>query len=318
MALESQARSFAADVARYWARIYMLGLPEQFRERRQQELESDLCEHERDGFRQQASPAAVSLEIIGRVVRGMPSDLTWRLQLEAPPMELKIPFERITGILLLALVILIPVSSSISGYDTAREGWESELGRLGGLSDTQLQFNIFFQFACGLGLIAAAAGFFLALRSRARVLATFAAFGLTAAGVLTLATSATYAVVASLADEQLAGRGGQELLTTSRALALGMDRLAQSSMTLLALSVYALAYAAARHSLVPHWLGWLALGSAALIAVGFVANPIGGGDWPWLLLSSGLLLLVLWLVIAGSWLLLGRGVRLSPTEPAAA
>lgn len=317
IALQSGARTFAADVARCWARIYMVGLPEQFRERRWQELESDLYEHEIDGFRQQSSPAAVGLEITGRVVRGMPSDLTWRLQLEAPPMELKIPFERITGILLLALVILIPVSSSISGYDTAREGWEAELSRLGGLSDTQLEFNIFFQFACGLGLIAAAAGFFLALRSRARVLATFAAFGLTSAGVLTLATSAIYAVVASLADEQLAGRGGQELLTTSRALALGMDRLAQSSMTLLALSVYALAYAAARHSMTPRWLGWLALSSAAFMAVGLVANPIAKGDWPWLPLSAGLLMLVLWLVVAGIWLLLGRGVRLRTERMAA-
>lgn len=104
---------------------------------------------------------------------------------------------------------------------------------------------------------------FVGLRPRARTLGTLAAFGLAAGGVLTLASSAMYAVVAALADEYVAGRGGDAVVTTSWAFARGMDGLVRSSAVLLVLSVYVLAYALSRHALAPRWLGWVAVASVA-------------------------------------------------------
>lgn len=126
--------TFGAEFARWWLRLYTAGLPTDLRTRRKEELESDLYEHQADRRREYASSVRVGFEVLGRVVRGMPADLVWRMQLEAPPMELKISSERLVGVLMATLLILIPVSGAIPGYDTSREGWESELTRLGRLS----------------------------------------------------------------------------------------------------------------------------------------------------------------------------------------
>lgn len=198
--------TFAADIARAWTRLYTVGLSEAVRARRAEELESDLWEHEADRFGERVAPALVGVEVLGRMVRGMPADLLWRFQLEGPQMDIKIPFERIVGLMLVALVILIPISVGINGYDTAREGWSSELLRLAEISSTATRANMLFQVFSGVALIGTGAGFFLALAPRARNFATFAAFGLGSAGVMTLAASAMYTMLNTLADEYEIGR----------------------------------------------------------------------------------------------------------------
>lgn len=294
-----------AELARLWLRVYTIGLPAASRARRQQQLESDLWEHEVDRLSEGVPPSMVGTEVLGRMVRGMPADILWRFQMEGPKMELKIPFERVTGLLLLTLVVLVPVSGAISGYDTARDGWAGELRRLGDMASWQINLNILFQVLCGLSLIGAGAAFYLALQSRARVLTTFSAFGMTAAGVLTLAASATYAAVATLADDFAAGRGGDDVLTTARAFAISMDGLVRSATVSLALSVYALALIGYRHHLVPRWLGSLALLSFASFALAGITEAASDSDGAWLFLMGGLALLLLWLIVAGMCLLLG-------------
>lgn len=297
--------TFAGDIARAWTRLYTIGLAEAVRERRALELESDLWEHEADRFGEQAAPALVGVEVLGRMVRGIPADLLWRFQLEGPQMELKIPFERMVGLMLVALVILIPIAVGIDGYDTSRDGWSSELLRLADISSTATRGNMLFQVFSGVSLIGAAAGFYLTLVPRARNLATFAAFGLAAAGVLTLAASAMYGMVSTLADDYAAGRGGDDIVVTSRALALGMQSFAGSAGLLLIISVFILAYAANRHALVPSPLRWVAVASAGLFAGAFAADVIFTSDTAWILFMSGALLLLVWLLAAGGSLLLG-------------
>lgn len=314
--------TFGAAVARGWLRLYTAGLPPELRERREQELESDLYEHQADRRADDASTASVGLEVVGRVVRGMPADLAWRMQLEAPPMELKIPAERVTGALILALLVLIPVSGAISGYDTARAGWESELSRLGRLSGAATSGNLVIQVAAGVSLVGAGAGMFLALRPRAAVLGTLVSFGLAAAGVLTLASSAMYGAVAALADEHVAGRGSAEVTTASWAFARAMDALVTSSMALLVLSVYALAYALMRHRLAPRWICWLALLSAAPFVVGSIAQAFDGGDdIAWAVSGAGFMLVWVSVLLAGGSMLLRRDAVSAPgagVSPAAA
>ncbi len=304
-AISPSRGTFAGDLARTWTRLYTVGLLEPVRERRAQELESDLWEHESDRFGEQTAPALVGVEVLGRMVRGIPADLLWRFQMEGPQMEIKIPFERIVGLMLVALVVLIPIAVGIDGYDTSRDGWPDELLRMADLSSTATRGNMLFQVFSGVGLIGAAAGFYLALVPRAKNLATFAAFGLAAAGVLTLAASAMYGMVSTLADDYAAGRGGDDIIVTSRAFALGMQSFAGSAGLLLVVSVFILAYAANRHALVPSPLRWVAIGSAVLFGAAFSAEFFFQSDTAWLFFMSGALLLLVWLLAAGGSLLLG-------------
>ena len=294
----------AGAIARAWLRVYTCGLAESVRERRAQELESDLWEHEADRFGEDTPPGLVGLEIFGRMVRGMPADLMWRFQVEGPQMELKIPFERVTGVLLLALVVLIPIAVGIDGYDTRRNGWESELLRLADLSGTQTKANLVVQTLSGICLIVAGAGLYLALVPRARNFATVSAFGLAAAGVLTLAASAMYLVLSTLADDYAAGRGGDDLVVTSRAVGLAMQSFAASAGFLLALSVYLLAIAAHRHSLVPRAFAWIVGASVVSLVAAVVWELATGGD-SWILLMAGFVLVLVWLLAAGASLLFG-------------
>src|SRR4029453_3803556 len=61
----------AAGVARWWTRVYTAGLPDDLREARRAEMESDLWESLSDG--------APSRHILARLALGMADDLTWSL-----------------------------------------------------------------------------------------------------------------------------------------------------------------------------------------------------------------------------------------------
>ena len=67
-------------LARNWVRVYTRGLPADTAERRREELASDLFEH--------ASLAGPSsghqTEVLGRVLWGIPADLSWRRAARAP------------------------------------------------------------------------------------------------------------------------------------------------------------------------------------------------------------------------------------------
>lgn len=304
-AFTRSAGTLASDIARAWLALYTIGLPATVRERRAAELESDLWEHEADRFANGRSPGVVAIEVLGRMVRGMPADLLWRFSLEGPQMQLNIPLERIMGALLLTLVVLIPIAVGIDGYDTARVGWESELLRLASLSQNAIRANVIFQSISGVSLIAAAAGMYLTLAPRARNVATFAAFGLVSAGVLTLAASAMYQMLSTLADDYAAGRGGDDLVVTSRAIALGMQSFAAAAGVLLAASVYLMAVAAYRHHLVPRGLAWIAVASAACVVGAIVTEATTGSDLGWAFFMGGFALLLIWLLAAGASLLLG-------------
>lgn len=297
--------TLAAGLARAWMRLYTIGLPDGVRERREQQLESDLWEHQVDRLDANVAPSMVGLEVLGRTVRGMPADLLWRFQLEGPKMNIKLPFERATGLLLLLLVVLIPVSTAISGYDTSRDAWADELSRFGGLSDFEVRMNLAVQALAGIGLMAAAVMFYLSLASRSRNLAALAGAFMFTAGITTLAASAAYSVVAELADEYLNGTAGEGVLMTSRAFALAMDAFVMFTVVTLSLSVYLLAVLGHRERLVARWMSGIAVLSLVLIGAAFSLDWVFDKEIWWAFLMGGLLLLLLWLLLAGFSLLLG-------------
>ena len=58
-----------------WVRFYTIGLPEEIRKARQDEIKSDIWEHLQD-LKRENKPLT---EIIGRLLRGIPADAIWRL-----------------------------------------------------------------------------------------------------------------------------------------------------------------------------------------------------------------------------------------------
>jgi hypothetical protein len=70
----------ADTVATTWTRLYTRGLPNDVAERRREELVSDLYEHSSV----QGRTSAQQREVLGRVLWGIPADLSWRRAAKAP------------------------------------------------------------------------------------------------------------------------------------------------------------------------------------------------------------------------------------------
>ncbi|MEX0782219.1 MAG: hypothetical protein WD557_06180 [Dehalococcoidia bacterium] len=307
--------TLAASVARLWLRVYTLGMTADLRERRDDQLNSDLWEHQADRLGADVAPGMVGLEVIGRMVRGMPADLLWRFQLEGPRMDIKIPFERVTGILLLVLVVVAIGSTSISGYDTGAEEWEATLrDRLGNRSSTERNMTIAWFTFCGLALVGGAAAFHAALQTRAPVLSALSSAFMAAAGVLVLVATASYTVMTNLAVQFVDGPSDPGLVGTSRAFALATEWLTLTAGMALAISVVGLVTAAVRERLVPQWLRWPTGLAVGLLLAGLVGMVAGRDEYWWGFSMGGALCLALTLLIAGFTLLLGRGQPSRPAE----
>lgn len=298
----------ASRLARWWAATYTLGLASPVRAGRRAEIASDVWEHQRDAADSVAGALSGALGLMSRTVRGMAADMLWRVNVEGPKMDIRIPFERVTGALLLAMVVLVMITTSISGYDTSRDGFDSELRRLADLSTIADNMNAFFRALTGVALIAGAAGFYVALRERSRALSTIAAFGLCAAGVLELVAGALQLTFVELAEEYVASSGAhqEQVLVTARAIAVTVEGVTGAAFISLVLSTYVLAIIAGREALVPRWLIGIPILSAGLIAAAFAASAAGMEDGLWFVLMSGMFSSVLWLLIAGLYLLFAR------------
>lgn len=237
-------------------------------------------------------------------------------------MDIRIPFERIVGGLLLAMVVLVMITSSISGYDTSAEGFDSELRRLANLSTAADNGNAFFRFVTGIALIGGGAALYATLKERSASLAAMAAFGICAAGVLELLASALQVTFVSLAEEYVASSGAhqEQVLVTARGFGVAVGQVTGAAFMVLVLSTYVLAILAGREALVPRWLIGIPVMSAALVVGGLGAGLVWE-DAVWFVWISGLFMSVLWLLIAGLWLLFApkeARVAATPVAPAAA
>lgn len=67
-------------VARFWTAIYTRGLPPETAERRRDEIRSDLFEHAAVA----GAMTAQQVHVLGRVLWGIPADLSWRRAARAP------------------------------------------------------------------------------------------------------------------------------------------------------------------------------------------------------------------------------------------
>ncbi len=310
-----RSTAMAAGLTRSWIRCYTLGLSGQTRTFRQDEIESDLWEHERDEAGGVSSPAVFGLAVMSRLVRGMPADVFWRFKMEGPKMEINIPFERMAGGLLLALVAMMLVAGGISGYDTRPDGFDGELRRLAALSSASDNANAALRTFTGLALLGAAAGFYVALKERAPVLSTIAAFGLVASGILTLIAAALQVVLVDLAEEYVSSGGAHQdqVLVTARTTAQLVQGTVGFALLALLASAYSLAVLAERSRLVPRPLIALPAMSIVVFVAGGIARAADASNGSWIVLMSGVGLMVLWLLIAGVWLMFNPAPQSAPS-----
>lgn len=310
----------APRVVSWWTAAYTAGLAPSVRNARRAEIASDVWEHSEDMAADSETLLGRAFGVVSRMVRGVPADLLWRVNVEGPKMDIRIPFERITGALLLAMVLLLMITTSISGYDTGREGFDSELRRLADLSNAAHNSNAFFRAVTGVALIAAAAALYTNLKDRSPMLSAMAAFGIAAGGVLALIAGALQLVFVELAQEYVASSGAhqEQVLVTARGFAVATQNTVGAAFIALVLSTYALAILAAREALVPRWLIGIPVISAVTIGGSLIAQAVGA-DLEWWILISGLFMSVIWLLIAGLWLLFTPKAKISTgaAEPAA-
>ncbi len=76
----SATLDFAVGMARSWVGMYTLGLPEELRAARCLEIESDIWEQRQLAAMRDEAPLATALEMMARMLFGVISDITWRVQ----------------------------------------------------------------------------------------------------------------------------------------------------------------------------------------------------------------------------------------------
>ena len=72
----------ALALVRAWTRLYTSGVDPEDRDRRRAEIESDLWEFHEDARRRGCSPEGIAIQILGRLLFGIPHDVLWRLESE--------------------------------------------------------------------------------------------------------------------------------------------------------------------------------------------------------------------------------------------
>ncbi len=297
----------AASLVRVWLRCYTAGASPQQRERRVCQIESDLWEHQADAATRGAGRAALSLAITDRMVRGIPADIAWRTRLGGFAMNISIPFNRAIGLVLLAFVVLVPVALTINGYDSAREGWEGELRRIGGQDEWKTNLNNLFQMLAGLGLIGGGVIVAVTMGQRSRLLATSGGVFLAIAGALTLVSAALYAGFAELAREFTEGNGDASTAGTARGLVLVMGNTVIAATLCTVIGVFTTAVGATRLALLPRWLRVPPALAAVSIFVAFALDQFEATDTAaWLTFMVASVLVLGWLLVAGAMLALRR------------
>ena len=78
------ALALSVGMARSWVALYTVRLPLDIKESRRSEIDSDLWEQQWLASRQGAPPFGTAIEVLTRMLLGIISDITWRVQANAP------------------------------------------------------------------------------------------------------------------------------------------------------------------------------------------------------------------------------------------
>lgn len=298
-------------LVRAWTRLYCVGVSEQARTIRHIEIDSDLWEHYTDRIARGANPASVGLDAFSRMLRGVPSDIAWRVQAEGFHMNINFPVERIAGVLLLFLVVPFIAGTAISGYDTSRDSWPGEFQRFADMSSRSREMTGTAHGIIGVLLIAGVGILFTTVRDRSPKLVTVACALLAAAGTIMLVNAALYRTMSELANEYSRTSSGT-LVSNARAIALTIEGLAVMNAAATTAGILSLAVALTRLGMVPRWTIVLpVIGAAAPVMLLGLEWVLPSSAW-WYIMVVVFLAVALWLIIAGFWLLFGGSRGATP------
>jgi hypothetical protein len=94
----------------WWVGLYTRAAPADAAAGRYAEVQSDLHEQATTALADGVPRAQLNREIVGRVVRGVPADLAWRLDSELAPGRLRWHLQHPTTVHTLALLVLVPLA----------------------------------------------------------------------------------------------------------------------------------------------------------------------------------------------------------------
>ncbi len=79
LAWESYGLEFSMWLVEVWVKLYTVGLPLEVRERRRDEIQSDVWEQQRADVAADCSRKVVAFRILGRSLSSVPQDVSWRV-----------------------------------------------------------------------------------------------------------------------------------------------------------------------------------------------------------------------------------------------
>ena len=98
------ATRLVVALLRRWTIVYTLGLSDEDRARRRQEIESDIWESLKDP---ESRGLAVALTMLVRLVAGMPDDIGWRVEQPRParPLMFAVTVAAVCTLMLMGLIV---------------------------------------------------------------------------------------------------------------------------------------------------------------------------------------------------------------------
>ena len=308
------APELAAGLVLLWVRVYTTGLAQASRDRRLDQIRSDLWEHHTDRSEQGAGPAVIGLEALGRAVRGTTADLFWRFGLQGEPLMIsKRALARAGGVSLLLVVGSI-VGMMSSGFGIAGEDpyfTEDFPNFARSTSGHELGLIIASSFA--LVSMAAAVVLFQTFRAFQPWLAGIGAIALVVTSVCMIASVTAGFILIDLAEEWVAGGAipGDGVWVSALHAAEVYEDFGIFAIGFLILGLSAFGSLIVWKAPLPRWSGSIGTLSGLILGTSLATSLIFGGDSYWYLLMLSAFLGLIWLVVTGAWLLM-KGLYTGP------
>jgi hypothetical protein len=318
--MSALAVRLSLGAARAWTRLYSAGARTGPREARRDQIASDLWEHEADAVTNGQAPAGLAGELLGRVVRGIPSDIAWRLNTGGMEMKSTFVIERGSGLVMLLVILLMAGTLSGPGISGEEPYFTYDFPNFTRSLDSAYRATLF-QFAVGGVTFVAAGLLYLTFRPYSRAGATLGGAALALAGVIFIAGA-----IAGLQLHALAGewrdtghvRGDATWLQARDAAGL-VENSAFFGMGILALSFLSFGAVIARSAALPRAFGFPAMIGAVIVVASFVVWAIGPiAEAGWFVFMLGLLAVTASFVLTAGWLTIRGTRRPGPSGPAAA
>jgi len=307
-AIRSATPGIAWNLVLWWVRFYTLGLVGASRDRRREQIHSDLWEHFADRTEQGASPALIGLEALGRAARGVAADIFWRFGLEGEPkMVSKSVAVRASGVALLVIVgSAIGMMVADFGIGTG-EYFRDDFPKFARESDSR-GVGLAIGGLLSLAAVFAAAALYWTFRPYQPLVAAIGASALVAASLLMVAAVTAGLVLVDIADEWTA-RGSvvnDGVWASAHHVAKMHESFGFLSILLLMGSVVVFGALVIWKGAVPRWVGGIGALGGLLLVVAFVGALFSESVFWWTLVAS-IVLGGVWLLVTGAWLAL-KGV----------